>query len=105
MPIRLSDVLRALEDRGASLNPVDQALVWIDRPKAGCFVRAGDIRRIEPYYQGDSVWSIITVAQPDGTTDALLDRRRPKVVRAAVEKAELATMTSLLDEVLERFRR
>ncbi len=102
--MRISDVLRALEDRGASLTSGENAMVWIDQPDAGCFVRAGDIRRIEAYYRGKScVWSKVVIARPDGTTEILVDTRRPKSVRSAVERAELAATAALFDVLRQRF--
>jgi hypothetical protein len=101
---RIDNILRALEDRGRLLEPAKLALVWIDSPDAGCFVRAGDVRRIEAFYRGKSqVWSRVSVTLPDDSIEILIDSRRPKAVAAAVRKAEKQATATLLDEVRNRF--
>lgn len=89
--IRLSEILRALEDQGGSLDHHEGALVWIDGPDQGCYVRAGHIIRIEAYFRGrQEVWSHVVVRNPDSSLESLTDKRRPKIVRNAVVRAELA---------------
>jgi hypothetical protein len=88
--IRLSHILRALEDHGGALDHHEGALVWIDGPDEGCYVRAGHIIRIEAYFRGkNEVWSRIILRNPDGSMLSLSDKRRPKSVRNAVVRAEL----------------
>jgi hypothetical protein len=100
---QIGNLLRSLQQQGALLEPGELALVWIDCPDAGCFVRAGDVRRIEAYFRGKSkVWSRVSVARPDGSTDALVDSRRPKVVAAAVRRAEKQAMKVLLHAIKDR---
>lgn len=106
MTTRLSDILRALEDRGGSLDMHDHAMLWIDAEddRLRCYVRVRDIVRIEVHYHGSGdVRSRVIIAQPDGRMRSLIDKRRPKNVRRALERAEMAAAAALLDELYARF--
>lgn len=101
--IRVSEILKALEQEGGSLDYHDHALVWIDRPEEGCYVRARDVISIQTYFRGtQEVWSKVRVAQPDNSVETLTDQRRPKSVRKAIERAEIAAADRLLSRITER---
>lgn len=102
--LRIDQILMALETRGADIDLGQRALVWIDRPGLGCFVRAADVLRIEPSPYRPRAGSMVTVRLPDGSTEVLLDSRRAKDVRSAVQRAEEMSLTSALDEISKRFQ-
>jgi hypothetical protein len=102
---RLSDLLRALEDRGASLDYHEHAMVWLTGPDTGCFVRAASVFKIETYWhvKGET-WSKVYLYNPSGYLETVVDIRRPKVVEQAVRTVELREAMALLDQILARVR-
>lgn len=100
---RLSDLLRALEDRGASLDYQAHGLVLLVGPETDVYVRTADVRRIEAYWRGrEAIWSRVYVARPTGELDVLTDTRRPALVQSAVKRAEQQAAKVMLDSLLSR---
>lgn len=102
---RISDILKALEDRGGSLDHLDHAMVWLQGPEVGCYVRARDVVRIETYFRGrGEVWSRVFILSNNGwDTEEYVDKRAPKAVRNALTRAELAAAGALMNELHARF--
>lgn len=98
--MQFSEIISVLDGNDVVMETV--AMVWIDRPVKGSYVRVRDILRIEPVYDDPRVSSAVTVLRATGETEILLDQRRAKVVERARQRAIRNAAADVAEEILRR---
>lgn len=101
--MKIDDILLALAARGQTSDAQRLAMVWIDRPGRGCYVRAADILKIETNGPGEA-GSVVTVVHPSGQIEILRDARPAKSVRAATERVQVRAVEQVWRRIADQIQ-